>query len=556
MKLIIVGGVAGGATAAARARRLSEDSEIILFERGKYVSYANCGLPYYIGGEIEQRDALFVTTPEKLERRYRIDVRISQDVIHIDPEKKEIQVRHLETGDVVVESYDRLILAPGARAVKPTIPGIDNGNIFNLKDVTDTDRIKAFVDTHDVSDVLIMGGGFIGLETAENMGRLGIRVTMVEMLHQVLPQMDYDMAVHVHQHLREQKVDLVLGQAVEAFNTQNGRIRAITDKGLELDADMVIVSAGIKPERELAESAGLTIGSTGGIHVDSHLTTSDAAIWAVGDVIEVTDFVSGQQTQIPLAGPANRQGRAAADNALGRPDAVGGLLGTSIVKAFDIVAAATGMSEKRLKKAGYAYKASFTHSLNHAGYYPDATMVSIKLLFSPDNGKILGAQAVGGEGVDKRIDVLAVAIQAGMTVYDLQELQLAYSPQFGSAKDPVNIAGYVATNILKGDVEVLHWHELESFAEGEYMLLDVRSPEEVSEQGMMPGAKNIDIDQLRHHLDELDKTRRIVCYCTVSMRAYLACRILTQKGFQASILSGGWMTWLPIQADREAQQQG
>ncbi|MDY6905641.1 MAG: FAD-dependent oxidoreductase [Thermodesulfobacteriota bacterium] len=555
MRLIIVGGVAGGATAAARARRLCEDAEIILFERGEYVSYANCGLPYYIGRKIKERDELFVTTPERLERRYRIDVRTCQEVVHIDPEQKTVQVRNLETDEVVVEPYDRLILAPGARAMKPPIPGIDQGNIFHLKDVNDTDRVKAFVSGHSVASALIVGGGFIGLETAENLARLGIAVTVVEMLPQLLPQLDYDMAVHVHQHLREQKVKLILGQAVKRFDHQAGRITAVTDRDTDIHVDMVIVSAGIQPERELAEGAGLTIGETGGIYVDEHMNTSDGTIWAVGDAIETTDFVSGRKTRIPLAGPANRQGRAAADNAMGRKDALGGLLGTSIVKTFDIVAASTGMTEKCLKDEGLPYRTSFTHSLHHAGYYPDATMVSIKLLFAPDTGKILGAQVTGKNGVDKRIDVLAVAIYAGMTVYDLQELQLAYAPQFGSAKDAVNIAGYVAANMLKGDVQVRHWHELEQMDSHDYLLLDVRSTMEVRKEGVIPGAQNIDIDELRDHLDELDKTKTIIAYCTVSMRAYLACRILTQKGFRASILSGGWMTWLPIQQDREAQQQ-
>jgi NADPH-dependent 2,4-dienoyl-CoA reductase/sulfur reductase-like enzyme/rhodanese-related sulfurtransferase len=544
MRLIVVGGVAGGATAATRARRLSEEAEIILFERGFYVSYASCGLPYYIGGAIEKRNDLFIASPKRLKDRYRIDVRTAQEVIEIDRTKKEVTVKNHKTGEMFKERYDKLILSPGATPIKPPLPGIDLARIFTLRDLPDSDSIKSYMKQNEVNSAVVIGGGPIGLESAENFSRRGVAVTIIEKQDQVMPPLDYEMAAVIHQHLRDQGVNLHLGDGVQSFCEKGTRIVVSTEKGVDIEADMALLAIGVRPEKELAEKAGLTIGKMGGIVVDEMLCTSDPDIYAIGDAIEVRGFVSGESRLVPLAGPANRQGRIAADNVMGRKSVFGKVLATNITKIFKMVAASTGDKEAVLKKTGTPYLVSFTHSYHHASYYPGAKLTRIKLIFSPDNGKLLGAQLVGEEGVDKRVDVLATAIRAGMTVYDLEELELAYAPQFGSAKDPINIAGFVAANILRGDVQVVHWNELGTLDKDAYMLLDVRTLKEVQKTGkIMDNALHIHVDELRDRLGELDRNKIYIAYCTVSLRGYIAYRILVQNGFKARILSGGLKTW-------------
>ncbi|MEJ2724226.1 MAG: FAD-dependent oxidoreductase [Deltaproteobacteria bacterium] len=550
MRLVVVGGVAGGATAATRARRLSEDADIVLFERGFYVSYANCGLPYYIGGEIEKRDDLFIASPERLRSRYRIDVRTSQEVIEIDRSKKEVTVEDHATGEKFRQRYDKLILSPGARPTKPPLPGVDSDKVFTLRDLPDSDSIKDYLDRKGAESAVVVGGGFIGLESVENFSRHGVRVTVIEKMDQLMPSLDYDMAALVHRHLRDQDIGLYLSDGVESFHEKENRLVVGTEKGMHIETDLALLAIGVRPEKELAEKAGLAIGKRGGIVVDGMLRTSDPDIYAIGDAIEVKDLVSGEKRLLALAGPANRQGRAAADNIMGRESKFAPVLGTNITRIFNLVAASTGDKEEKLKHTGEQYLVSFTHSYHHASYYPGAKSMAIKLIFSPDRGKILGAQIVGEAGVDKRIDVLSTAIRAGMTVYDLEELELAYAPQFGSAKDPVNIAGFVAANILKGDVQVVHWNELDGLNRNENVLLDVRTLEEVKGTGTIMDAVHIHVDQLRDRLDELDRKKTYVAYCTVSLRGYIAYRILVQKGFKAKILSGGMETWSPIQEDR------
>jgi NADPH-dependent 2,4-dienoyl-CoA reductase/sulfur reductase-like enzyme/rhodanese-related sulfurtransferase len=554
MRIVVVGGVAGGATAAARLRRLSEEAEIVLFERGYHVSYANCGLPYYVGGEIEKRDDLFVVSPERLKNRFRIDVRTSQEVVEIDRARREITIKDQRTGATFKESYDRLILSPGARPTKPPIPGIDLDRVFTLRDVPDSDRIKGYLDRNEIESAVVVGGGPIGLEMAQNLSLRRVRVTVVEMLKQVMPPLDYEMACIVHRHLREQGVLLVLGEGVKSFHEKGGQVVVTTESGREVEADMVLLSIGVRPEKALAEKAKLALGARGGIAVDEMLRTSDPHIYAVGDAVEVKDFISGESLLVPLAGPANKQGRAAADNALGRNSRFNGVLGTNVTRIFKMTAASTGNNEKRLKQTGIPYRKSFTHSFHHASYFPGARSIAVKLLFSPEDGKVLGSQIVGEEGVDKRIDVLATAIRAGMTVYDLEQLELAYAPQFGSAKDPINIAGFVASNILKGDVEVVHWDALDSLDWQEHVLLDVRTSPEVKETGKIRDALNIYVDDLRDRLPDLDRDKTYITYCTVSYRAYIAYRILVQNGFKARILGGGMETWLPLQEDKAAQE--
>ncbi|MCF8143295.1 MAG: FAD-dependent oxidoreductase [Deltaproteobacteria bacterium] len=555
MRLIVVGGVAGGATAVTRARRLSETADIVLFERGFYVSYANCGLPYYIGGEIEKRDDLFIASPERLKARYRIDVRTSQEVMEIDRSVKEVTVKDHTTQEVFREGYDKLILSPGARPTMPPIPGINSGKVFTLRDLPNSDSIKHHLAGNNINSAVIVGGGSIGLESAENFSRQGVSVSIVEMGDQVMPGLDYDMAVLIHRHLRDQDIDLHLGESVDRFHEQEDRIVVSTAKGLNITTDLVLLSIGVRPEKILAEKSGLSIGERGGIVVDDTMRTSDPDIYAIGDAIEVQDFVSGEKRLLALAGPANRQGRIAADNVMGRQSRFTPVLGTNITRVFDLVAASTGNSERSLMRTGTPYRMSFTHSYHHASYYPGSRLLSIKLLFNPEGGKLLGAQVVGEEGVDKRIDILATALRAGMSVYDLEELELAYAPQFGSAKDPVNIAGFVSANILRGDVEAVHWNELESLDKDRYVLLDVRTYEEVKQTGTIMDAVHIHIDELRDRLFELDAGKVYIAYCTVSLRGYIACRILVQNGFKAKILSGGFETWSPVQEDKEERSR-
>jgi NADPH-dependent 2,4-dienoyl-CoA reductase/sulfur reductase-like enzyme/rhodanese-related sulfurtransferase len=540
VKLVIVGGVAGGATAGARARRVSEEAEIVIFERGEYISFANCGLPYYIGNVIKKRDDLLLATPEEFKKRYNIEVRIFSEVVDIDPKEKKVMVQNMRTGEISKESYDKLILSPGAAPIKPTLEGIDLENIFHLRNIPDTDRIKKLVDEKNPRHAVVVGGGFIGLEMAENLVERGVKTTIIEMLDQVMPPFDWEMASIIHEHLKEKKVELELENGVKSFSKAGDRIVVSTQKGSETECDMVLLSVGIRPENQLAKQAGLKIGTTGGIWVDSTMKTSDPHIYAVGDAVEVRDLVTDFPTLTALAGPANKQARIAADNALGRKSIFSGTIGTSVVKVFDIVAASTGANEKFLKKQDFPYLVSYTNSGSHAGYYPGATSTSIKLIFSPVKGKILGAQIVGKKGVDKRIDIIATAIRAKMTVFDLEELELAYAPPYSSAKDPVNIAGFVAANILKNDMEISHWHEFSDLMDQGAILLDLRTRYELRIAGKIDGALHIPIDELRNRLSELDKEKQYLPFCAVGFRGYLGHRILVQNGFKSKNLSGGF----------------
>ena len=543
MKLLIVGGVAGGASAAARARRLSEDAEIIVFERGPDVSFANCGLPYYVGGEIAQREKLLVTTPERLRARFKLDVRTRSSVEAIDRAAKKVRVRDLATGREYNETYDKLILAPGAAPLRPPIPGIDLPGIFTLRNLQDVDRIKERVDA-GVRRAVVVGAGFIGLELVENFVRRGVATTVVELQDQVLPPLDKEMTTPILETLRKHGVSVLLEQSAEAFEAATDGLVVRVKSGERLPADLVILGIGVRPENRLAVEAGLEVGPRGGIRVNEQMQTADPDVYAVGDAVEVRDFVSGDATQVPLAGPANRQGRLAADHIFGRPAKFRGTQGTAVVGVFELTAAATGASEKALRRAQRPFRKAYVHPANHAGYYPGAEPMTIKILFHPETGKLLGAQAVGGAGVDKRIDVLAVALQAGMTVFDLEEMELCYAPQYGSAKDPINMAGFVAAGLLRGDHPQVDVEAVSASEESKRpLLLDVRTPQEFA-AGNIPGAVNIPVDDLRARLEELPRDREIAVYCQVGQRGYLATRILRQRGYAASNIGGGYKTYL------------
>ena len=542
MKLVIVGGVAGGASAAARARRLSEDASIVLFERGPDVSFANCGLPYYIGGEIAVRDKLLVTTPSRLRERFQLDVRVRTSIESINRAAKTVRARDLASGREYDEPYDKLILAPGAAPARPPIPGIDLPSVLTLRNLQDADRIKELAEREGSSAVAV-GGGFIGLEVVENLVHQGVATTLVELNGQVLPPFDKEMTTPLIEQLEAKGVTPRLNQSAEAFESAPHGLNVRLKSGETLKAGFAILGIGVRPENGLAVSAGLEVGPRGGIRVNESLQTSDPDIYAVGDAIEVTDYVTGAAAQIPLAGPANRQGRLAADHAFGRVVRYRGTQGTAIVRVFDKTAAITGASEKALKRIGPSYRKVYIHPTHHAGYYPGAEAMTLKLLFDPRTGRVLGAQAVGGAGVDKRIDVLAMAIQAGMTVFDLEEGELAYSPQYGSAKDPINMAGFVASGLLRGEHPQLDVEDVLDGPEDQRpYLLDVRAPDEFA-RGHIPGAVNIPVDELRGRLNELPRDRRIAAYCQVGQRGYVATRVLLQAGFSAANIGGGYKTY-------------
>ncbi len=542
MKIVIVGGVAGGASAAARARRLSEDAEIVLVERGPDVSFANCGLPYYIGGKIADRNKLLVVAPEQLKARFEIDVRVRSSVESIDRTVKTVRIHNLASGEEYEETYDKLILAPGAASLRPPIPGIDSPGIFTLRNLQDVDRIKAVVD-QGVKQAVVVGAGFIGLELVENLVRLGVETTVVELQDQVLPPLDKEMTTPIAKALAEKGVTLLLSEAADGFEQTPDGLVVRLKSGQELPAQLVALGIGVRPENKLAVDAGLKVGPRGGIQVNEFLQTEDSDIYAVGDAIEVQDFVLNVPTQIPLAGPANRQGRIAADNICGLSSTYRGTQGTAILGLFELVAAMTGASEKILKRSEVPHRMVYVHPTDHAGYYPGAEQMTLKVLFDPESGKVLGAQGVGGAGVDKRIDVLAVAVQSGMTVFDLEEIELAYSPQFGSAKDPVNMVGFVAAGLLRDDHPQMDVSSLmELPADERPFLLDVRTAEEFAD-GHIPDAVNIYVDKLRSRLDELPRDREIAAYCQVGQRGYLATRILNQSGFTAVNVGGGYVTY-------------
>ncbi|MBN1392897.1 MAG: CoA-disulfide reductase [Sedimentisphaerales bacterium] len=544
-RILIVGGVAGGASAAARLRRLDEEAEITLFERGKYISFANCGLPYYIGQVIKNRDDLLVQTPEKFKARFNIDVRINTEVISIDRKRKELNVKDLSSGNIYTEKYDKLILSPGAEPARPPIPGINSPRIFTLRNIPDADAINKFIEEQKPKRAVVVGGGYIGLEMAENLRQRGLLVAIVEMLDQVMPVLDKEMANLLHEHLHDQSIALWLGDAVAGFRESDSKLFVDLKSGMELRCDMAVLAIGVKPETKLAKESGLEIGSTGGIKVNESLQTSDPDIFAIGDAIEVQNFVLKTPSLIPLAGPANKQGRIAADNICGRNIKYKGTQGTAVLKVFELTVGMTGASEKDLKKTNIDYEKIYIHPANHVGYYPGAQQMHIKMLFSKPEGKVLGAQIVGKDGVDKRIDVFATAIRAGMTVFDLQELELAYAPPYGSGKDPVNMAGYAAGNILDGTASVKHFERL---ASGVFML-DVRSHSEVK-RGSIAGAVNIPVNQLRQRIDELPKNETINISCAVGIRSYIASRILKQKGFDACNMSGGYSTYLAATGEK------
>lgn len=551
-RLLIVGGVAGGASCAARARRLSEDTEIIVFERGPYVSFANCGLPYYVGNVITKERSLFMASPQLFKKRFNIDVRTENCVRRIDREKKELEVENLKTGELYHERYDALVLSPGAAALRPNLEGIDLSGIFTLKTIPDTRKIIDWITTKDVKRAAVVGGGFIGLEMAENLKVRGIDVTIIEMLPQVMPSLDPEMAILIHDHLTAKGVALCLGSPVKGFKQSNAEtIDIMLESGHKVSADMVILAIGVRPEIELAQKADLDIGNLGGIMVDDQLRTSDERIWAVGDAVEVNNFVTGAQSLALLAGPANRQGRIAADaimaNEAPYPHRFRGTQATSVCGILGLTMASTGTSEKILKQLNHdselwPYEKVYLHPDHHSGYYPGAKTITIKLLFSPQNGRILGAQAVGEEGVEKRIDVIAMAIQLHGTVFDLEEAELCYAPQYGAAKDPVNEAGMIASNILRGYARIAHW---ENLAESDAFLLDVREPKEVAE-GCVENAVNIPLGQLRERITELPRDREIWTYCFVGQRSYFAQRMLALHGFTARNVSGGFLMYKAV----------
>lgn len=555
MKYVIIGGVAGGATTAARIRRNDENAEIILIEKGKYISYANCGLPYYIGGVIEDRDKLFVQTPETFGKRFNINVRVESEVVKINPETKEIAIRKSD-GDEYLESYDKLLLSPGASPVRPPLPGIDTKGIFTLRNVTDTDRIKKYINQNPIKHAVIIGAGFIGLEMAENLHAAGANISIVEMANQVMTPIDFSMASLVHEHLMQKGVNLYLEQAVASFASKGEEVEVTFKSGETITADIVILSIGVRPETKLAKEAGLDVGEMGGIAVNDYLQTSDKNIYAVGDAIEFRHPITGKPWLNYLAVPANRQGRIAADNMVfGNRISYEGAIGTSIAKVFDLTVATTGLPAKRLKQAGIEYISSTTHSGSHAGYYPNALQMAIKITYAPESGKIYGGQIVGYNGVDKRIDQIALFIKQGKTIHDLIELEHAYAPPYSSAKDPIAIAGYVAGNILSGSMTPLYWRELRDANPDEVTILDVRTTDEHS-LNFIKGSINIPLDELRDHLDELPKDKSIYTYCAVGLRGYLAARILMQHGFRdVRNLIGGYKTYTaattPIRQHRQ-----
>lgn len=543
MNYLIIGGVAGGATVAARLRRMDEKANIILFERGKYVSYANCGLPYYIGDTINNREKLFVQTAKGFTDRFRIDIRTEQEVTAIRPDKKEVEIKNLSTGETYTETYDKLVLSPGAEPLRPGIEGIGSKKIFTLRNVPDTDTIKNYVNTENPKRAIVVGGGFIGLEMAENLYDLGIQVDVVEMANQVMAPLDFSMAAIVHRQLTDKGVGLHLEDGVSRFEEKDGGVTVHLRSGKQIATDMVLLSIGVRPETKLAKDAGLAIGERGGITVNDYMQTSDANIYALGDAVEVRHLVTGQPALIPLAGPANKQGRIVADNIVfGNKEKYPGSIGTSIAKVFDLTVAAAGANAKLLQRNNIPYISSYTHGASHAGYYPGAVPLSIKILFAPENGKLLGAQIVGFNGVDKRIEMLAQVIQRGGTVHDLAELEHAYAPPYSSAKDPVNMAGFVAENILNKKSRIIQWRELAELP-ADTIRIDVRTHDEYK-LGTIPGFINIPVDELREHLDELPKEKPIVVTCAVGLRGYLAYRILVQNGFKhVRNLSGGYKTW-------------
>lgn len=555
MKVVVVGGVAGGASAAARLRRLNESAEIIMFERGEYISFANCGLPYYIGGEITDRAALTLQTPQSFHSRFHVDVRINSEVTAIDPKAKQVTVRSKDRGEYT-ESYDKLILSPGAAPIRPPMEGADNERVFTLRNIPDTYKIRGYVEEQHPKSAVVVGGGYIGVEMAENLKNAGVDVTIVELADHVIAPLDYDMACDVHRYLKEKGVGLILQNGVQSIQEEGGALRLTLSDG-EIDTDLVIMAVGVRPDTALAKEAGLELNRRGAIVVDEHMLTSDPDIYAVGDAVEVTDFVTGEKAYIPLAGPANKQGRIAADNICGIPTTYKNTQGSAVLKIFDMTVATTGVNERAAKAAGLDYDKVYTFSNSHASYYPGSTGMSIKTLYEKGTGKILGAQIVGFDGVDKRCDVLATAIRAGMTAKDLTELELCYAPPFGSAKDPVNFVGYVIENTLAGRVKNFFWDDVAKLPrDGSVTLLDVRTDLERENGQYIDGFIHIPVDELRERVGELDKSKPVYIHCRTGLRSYVACCMLAGLGFDCYNLSGGWRLYESILSETKSPEHG
>lgn len=554
-KIVIVGGVAGGATAAARIRRLDESAQIIVFERSGYVSYANCGLPYFIGGSIEDEDELTLQTPEGFYKRFRIDVRVRHEVTAINRDEKTVSVRDLETGRTFEESYDTLLLSPGARPVVPPLNGVDSPLVFSLRTVEDTLKIHSFIGESKPRSAVIVGGGFIGVELAENLSELGIAVSVVDMQPQLMNQLDGDMAAFIHAKMRSKGVELLFERAVKGFETDGNTIVTELGSGEKLTSDMVVLCIGVAPDTALAERSGLSLGLRGSILVDDHMRTSDEAVYAVGDAVQVKHFVTGEPALIALAGPANKQGRIAADNICGIPSVYDGSQGSSVIKVFDMTAAATGINEKMAASLGLDYEKVFLSPASHAGYYPGGKVMTMKVLFERGTDRLLGAQIVGFDGVDKRIDVIAAAIRAGMKASKLKDLDLAYAPPYSSAKDPVNMAGFMIENINSGLLSQFHWHDVPSLPrDGSAVLLDVRTVGEY-ENGHIDGFINIPVDELRERIGELEAGKPVFVMCQSALRSYIAFRILAQHEFECKNLSGGYRLYQTVMNDKLASER-
>ncbi len=544
MKIVIIGGVAGGATAATRLRRLSEENEVIIFEKGQYVSFANCGLPYYISGTIEERDALLLQTPESLKVRYNLDTRVLSEVIKINIVEKKVTVKNLQTNNIYEETYDKLLLSPGAEPIRPPFEGINSDKIYTLRNIPDMDRIVE--KTKSAKNFVVVGGGFIGLEVAENLIEAGKNVKLIELGNQVMAPVDFDIASYVHHKAKEKGLELLLNVGVQKFKDNKNSITVFLNDDTNIETDAVILAIGVKPETQLAKNVGLAIGETGGILVNEYMQTSNPDIYAVGDAVEVEHFIHQRKVLIPLAWPANRQGRLVADNiTFGNKNKYSGSLGSSILKFFELSIASTGLNEKFLKRNNIPHKTAIVTRGHHAGYYPGSKNITLKLIFN-DEGKIYGAQAVGEKGVDKRIDVLATAIKGNLTVFDLPEIEITYAPPYNSAKDPVNIVGYTAENMLNGNLEMINYDDLFQYvADKNAILLDVRTPTEFA-KGSIKGSINLNVDDLRENLTQLDKNRNYVIYCQVGLRGYLAYKILKNKGFKVVNLNGGYGLWSMI----------
>lgn len=544
MKIVIIGGVAGGATAATRLRRLSEENEVIIFEKGQYVSFANCGLPYHISGTIEERNALLLQTPESLKERYNLDTRVFSEVTNINIEEKKVIVKNLQTDEIYEETYDKLLLSPGAEPIRPPFEGINSDKIYTLRNIPDMDRIVQ--KTKDAQNFVVVGGGFIGLEVAENLIEAGKNVKLIELGNQVMAPVDYDIASYIHHKAKEKGLELLLNVGVQKFEDHKDSITVFLNNDTSIETDAVILAIGVKPETQLAKNVGLMIGETGGILVNGFMQTSNPDIYAVGDAVEVEHFIHQRKVLIPLAWPANRQGRLVADNiTFGNKNKYSGSLGSSILKFFELSIASTGLNEKFLKRNNIPHKTAIVTRGHHAGYYPGAKNITLKLIFN-DEGKIYGAQAVGEKGIDKRIDVIATAIKGNLTVFDLPEIEITYAPPFNSAKDPVNIVGYTAENMLNGNLEMINYDDLFQYQEDKNaILLDVRTPTEFA-KGSIKGSINLNVDDLRENLTQLDKNRNYVIYCQVGLRGYLAYKILKNNGFKVVNLNGGYGLWSMI----------